>query len=233
MGFNRGQGMLSRFRRSFSKNATSKAEAKDAATDPHTRLRSAIREIEKAVDDLSQSYAAAAGRRIEAERHIQNLTAHIVKLDEKARLALGQNREDLASAIITQQIGYEKELADWNDALGNANVETEQLRTEVASMKMRKLDLAEQLLRDIQAEQQVAANAASDLERDMLDQRVTGAIAAYDDAIAPAALVGDDLVGDDMAQDDQSITPTTMLNDEVQARMAMLRQESSGAEPTM
>lgn len=218
--------MLSRFRRSFSKNAASKAEAEGAATDPHARLRSAIREIEKAVDDLSQSYAAAAGRRIEAERHINTLTAHIVKLDEKARLALGQNREDLASVIITQQIGYEKELADWNDALGNANVETEQLRTEVASMKMRKVDLAEQLLRDIQAEQQVAANAASDLERDMLGQRVTGAIAAYDDAMAPAALAADD-----MAQDDQSLTPTTMLNDEVQARMAMLRQESSGAEP--
>lgn len=186
-------------------------------------LRKAIRDIEQAVDDLSQNYAAAAGRRIEAERRLGNLTTHIIKLDEKARLAISQKRDDLASAIITQQIAYEKERADWGIALAKANDETEKLRADVAAMKMRKVDLQEQLLRDVQAEQQVAIDAAADLDRDILDQRVAGAIAAYDEAITPASLTADEGLTADQPM---------MVNDEVQARMDMLRQEAGGTVPT-
>lgn len=215
--------MISRLRRHFSKNDTPKAD-RQGDDSPHATLHAAIRDVDAAVDDLSQNYAAAAGRRIEAERHLSTLTGHIVKLDEKARLALGQNRDDLASAIITQQLAYEKERADWDTALAKAHDEAEKLRTDVAAMKMRKVDLQEQLLREVQAEQQAAKDAAADLGRDMLDQRVAGAIAAYDQAIAPAPLT------DNILAEDTSSQPM-MIDDEVQTRMNMLRQEVGGTAP--
>src|SRR6187200_2187824 len=70
-------------------------------------MREAIREADRAIDQVKAERETAMARRLQAARQQKMLTERAEELTTKARFALGQEREDLAEAALARQIDFE------------------------------------------------------------------------------------------------------------------------------
>src|ERR1700755_3424839 len=70
-------------------------------------MREAIREADRAVDQVKADLEAAMARRLQAARQQQMLAKRVEELTDKAKFALDEGREDLAEAALSRQIDFE------------------------------------------------------------------------------------------------------------------------------
>src|SRR5262252_789925 len=77
-----------------------------------TVMREAIREAERAIDEVKAELESTMARRLQAARQQKMLTERAEELTTKAKFALGQGREDLAEAALSRQIDFEARAKD-------------------------------------------------------------------------------------------------------------------------
>src|SRR5262245_36116311 len=70
-------------------------------------MREAIREADRAIDQVKAKLESTMARRLQAARQQKMLAERVEELTTKARFALGQGREDLAEAALSRQIDFE------------------------------------------------------------------------------------------------------------------------------
>src|SRR3954452_8652407 len=70
-------------------------------------MREAIREADRAIDEVKAQLEATMARRLQAARQQQMLGKRLEELTGKAKFALGEGREDLAEAALSRQIDFE------------------------------------------------------------------------------------------------------------------------------
>src|SRR5215475_1991511 len=70
-------------------------------------MREAIREAERAIDQVKAELESTMARRLQAARQQKMLTERAGELTTKAKFALDQGREDLAEAALSRQIDFE------------------------------------------------------------------------------------------------------------------------------
>ena len=75
-------------------------------------MREAIREVDRAMDEVRAEQDAAMVRRLQAMRQGRILRGQVAALDEKARVALAADREELAEAALSRQIDFEAQAAE-------------------------------------------------------------------------------------------------------------------------
>ena len=88
-------------------------------------MREAIREADRAIDQVKVDLEAAMTRRLQAARQQKMLTQRVEELTTKAKFALGEGREDLAEAALSRQVDFEAQ-AQKLDAVQNQAREEEQ-----------------------------------------------------------------------------------------------------------
>lgn len=221
--------MFSLFRRDKSKSDEPAPQNAVETADPHAAIKNMIREIDAAVSDLSEGYAKAAGRRNEAMRRSDLLTDHLAKLQDKAKIAVSQQREDLAKAIISQQIACEQELAEWQSVLSESQEQIDRLQLDISALKLRKSGLEDEIANALKVEQEIALRAERDLESSVLQERAAQAMAIYDEAVAGLQSEPGDGFDDPT---DRTLATESKIESEIDARMAALQQEISSANPT-
>jgi phage shock protein A len=59
-------------------------------------MREALREVDRAIDEVRAEQEAATARRLQAMRQQRMFRDQLTALEEKARFAIAQNRDDLA-----------------------------------------------------------------------------------------------------------------------------------------
>lgn len=104
-------------------------------------MREAIREVDRALEDVRSELGRAIAAHAQTSRHIQRTREKMAELDAKAAFAVEQKREDLAEAAIARQIDLERQLPVLEQSLTDAASKQSELETYVAALSGRKSEM--------------------------------------------------------------------------------------------
>lgn len=108
-------------------------------------MREAIREVDRAIDDVRADQQSAMTRRLQASRQQGMIAKKLVELTGKARFAISEGREDLAEGALTRQIDLENQVAQLEQNQELARVEEEKLEESLTALRARKIQMEEAL----------------------------------------------------------------------------------------
>jgi phage shock protein A len=154
-------------------------------------MREAIREADRAVDEVKHQLEAVMTRRLQAARQQQLLTKRVEELTGKAKFAIDEGREDLAEAALSRQVDFETQAKTLDDVQAQAREEEAHLSEGLAALKARKTQMEDALSaylsarRDASSDPGFAPSASPSPEK-----KVDAAEKAFDRAMGGAGGVG-------------------------------------------
>jgi phage shock protein A len=113
----------------------------DQAEDPAKMVRMIIQEMEDTLVEVRSSSARVLADRKEAARRLEQVQVEAASWEEKARLAITKEREDLARGALQEKRAIEEEVALVEAELVNTDEHIAQLNNEVVQLQQ-KLDEA-------------------------------------------------------------------------------------------
>ena len=154
-------------------------------------MREAIREADRAIDQVKAQQEAAMARRLQAARQQKMLSERVSELTTKARFALDGGREDLAEAALARQIDFEGQAKALDAVQVQAREEEARLDDGLAALKARKAQMEDALSAYMSAQRDAAlgGDGPSHAERSVT-RKVDAAEQAFDRAMAGAGGVG-------------------------------------------
>ena len=190
-------------------------------------MREAVRELDRALDEVRAEHEAVAARRLQAARQQRLFRERAAALDEKARFALGEGREDLAEAALSRQLDFEAQ-AERLDSVQTETAEQERRLEEcVTALTSRKAQMEEELAAFETAQREAALGGDGPARQDRrIERKVERAVDAFDRAMAG---VGGGISRSD-AQAAAKVAEIDVIqkSSEIARRMAALR---SAAQP--
>jgi phage shock protein A len=154
-------------------------------------MREAIREADRAIDDVKAEHEATMARRLQAARQQKMLAERIVELTTKAKFALGQGREDLAEAALSRQIDFEAQAKDLERVQQQAREIEQRLEDSLAALRARKRQMEDALQAFLLSRQQAAHGGDGPTHPNRsAEKKVDAAEQAFDRAMAGAGGVG-------------------------------------------
>jgi len=154
-------------------------------------MREAIREVDRAIDDVRGDQEAAMARRLQAARQQKMLADRVAQLNEKAKFAIAEGRDDLAEAALSRAIDFENESAKLDNVQNVAAEEEARLDDNLAALKTRKQQMEEALsaFEISQREAELGGDGPGRTER-AVEKKVERAEQAFDRAMTGAGGVG-------------------------------------------
>jgi phage shock protein A len=154
-------------------------------------MREAVREVDRAIDEIKSNQEAAMARRLQSVRQQKLLRERVDQLGEKAKFAISEGREDLAEAAVSRQIDFEQEFSKLEQVQTLAAEEEARLEDSLTALKTRKQQMEESLSAFVvsQREASMGGDGAFHNERNV-EKQVTRAEAAFDRAMTGAGGVG-------------------------------------------
>jgi phage shock protein A len=152
-----------------------------------TVMSEAVREVDRALDEVRGEQEAATARRLQAMRQQRLLRERAAALADKARFALQSGRDDLAEAALSRQLDFEAQAERLGAVQTAAQEEAGRLEECVAALATRKAEM-EEALTAFQAAQREAAlgGAGSPGKSRNVERKVERAEQAFDRAMAGA-----------------------------------------------
>jgi len=195
----------------------------DQAEDPAKMVRLIIQEMEDTLVEVRTSSARVLAERKQATRRLEQARAEAQTWEEKARLAISKQREDLARGALQEKRSIDEEVALVEAELIAADEHIEQLSTEVlqlqqklddARARQKALSLRTQTVQSrIKVKRQIQRDALDDaflrferFERRMdtlesqLEAMDIGRDVSPDLAAQIDVLTGDERISDDLAR---------------------------------
>src|SRR3954469_19299167 len=150
-------------------------------------MREAIREADRAIDQVKAELESAMARRLQAARQQKMLTERTEELTTKAKFALGQGREDLAEAALSRQIDFEAQAKELDTLQQQAREEEQRLESGLAALSARKRQMEDALQAYMISRQEAAGggDGPSHPSRSA-EKKVDAAEQAFDRAMAGA-----------------------------------------------
>ncbi len=111
----------------------------DQAEDPAKMVRLIIQEMEDTLVEVRSSSARVLADRKEATRRLEQVQAEAASWEEKARLAIAREREDLARGALQEKCAIEEEVVLVETELAVTDEHIAQLNNEVVQLQQ-KLD---------------------------------------------------------------------------------------------
>src|SRR5215212_1581569 len=108
-------------------------------------MREAIREVDRAIDEVRAEQEAATTRQLQAMRQERMFRDKLAALDEQARFALAQDRDDLAEAAVSRQLDFEAQAERLQSAQAEAASEAARLEECLVALTSRKSQMLEAL----------------------------------------------------------------------------------------
>lgn len=153
-------------------------------------MREAIREADRAVDQVKAEIEAVMTRRLQAARQQQMLAKRIEELTGKAAFAVEGGREDLAEAALSRQIDFEAQARTLADVQAQARDEEARLEQGLAALKARKAQMADALAAFLIARREAARGDGPTRRGASPEKTVDAAEQAFERAMTGAGGVG-------------------------------------------
>ncbi len=112
----------------------------DQAEDPEKMIRLIIQEMEDTLVEVRSSSARVLADRKTAARRLEQVQAEAASWEDKARLAISKEREDLARAALQEKRAIEDEVAVVEEELKATDEHIGQLNGEVAQLQQKLSD---------------------------------------------------------------------------------------------
>lgn len=179
-----------RVRRMLSSRVEDSVDAMERANSDGT-MREAIREVDRAMDEVRRDREAAMTRRLQAARQQDMIAEKLVKLTEQARFALSEGREDLAEGALTRQVDLEEQSAKLERLKELCREEESKLDESYTALRARKTEMEEALAAFMIAREDASMGGDSGLENKReIETKIRNAEAAFDRAMTGAGGVG-------------------------------------------
>lgn len=192
-------------------------------------MRESIREVERVIDEVRDEHEVVTTRRFQAQRQQRLIAERLSSLEEKARFALGQGREDLAEAAISSQLDLEAQAERLEAVLSDTEVELARLEECLAELNGRKSQM-EQELQALEAAQReaslVGAEGGTATPGRDTGRKVRDAESAFDRAMAGAGGVAMTRAGAEAAK--VAEIDVMQKTARIAERMAALRAQPAG-----
>ncbi|HMT43469.1 MAG TPA: PspA/IM30 family protein [Chakrabartia sp.] len=217
-----------RVRRLLSARIEDSVDAMERANSDGT-MREAIREVDRAIDDVRADQERAMTRRLQAARQQEMIAKKVEELTIKARFALQEGREDLAEGALKRQVDLEEQSTGLDQIQTLAREEEAKLEDSLSALRARKTQMEEALAAYAIARTDATMGGdggfsnARDVER-----KVENAEAAFDRAMTGAGGVGF-ARGDAAAINQVAEIDTIVKKATVAQRLAALKQETGKA----
>jgi phage shock protein A len=154
-------------------------------------MREAIREADRAIDQVKAELQSTMARRLQAARQQKMLTERAEELTTKAKFALGQGREDLAEAALSRQVDFEAQAKGLDAVQQQARNEEQRLEAGLAALSARKRQMEDALQAYLISRQEAATGGDGPTRPDRsAEKKVDAAEQAFDRAMAGAGGVG-------------------------------------------
>lgn len=192
-------------------------------------MREAIREVDRAMDEVRRDREAAMTRRLQATRQQEMITEKLAKLTEQARFAIAEGREDLAEGALTRQVDLEAQAERLERLKELSREEEAKLDDSFTALQARKTEMEEALAAFMIARQDASLGGDSGLENKReIETKIRNAEAAFDRAMTGAGGVGFTR-GDAKAINSVAEIETLQKSATVAERLAALKRESGRA----
>lgn len=112
----------------------------DSAEDPQKMIRLIIQEMEDTLVEVRSSSARVLADRKAAARRLEQVRTEATGWEQKAKLAIGKGREDLARAALLEKRAIEEEIEVVEAELRALDEHIEQLGEEVAQLQQKLSD---------------------------------------------------------------------------------------------
>ena len=133
-----------RVRRVLSASAEEAVDAMERAGGASV-LREAIRQVDRALEEVRAEQEAVAARGLEAKKRQSAIRERVADLEEKARFALSRGRDDLAEAALSSQLDLEERVARLDAAQADAAEQAGRLDECAAALAARKAQMEKDL----------------------------------------------------------------------------------------
>src|SRR3954447_14758960 len=100
------ESIFMRVRRLISASLEDAVDAMERTGGPSV-MHEAIREVDRAIDEVRGEQGAAAARRLQAMRQQRMSREKLAALEAQARFAISEKRDDLAEAAVSRQLDLE------------------------------------------------------------------------------------------------------------------------------
>ena len=154
-------------------------------------MREAIREADRAIDQVKADLETTVARRLQAARQQKMFTERVEDLTAKAKFALGQGREDLAEAALSRQIDFEAQAKGLDAVQQQARQEEQRLEDGLAALDARKRQMEDALQAYLISHREAALGGDGPTRpARSAEKKVDAAEQAFDRAMAGAGGVG-------------------------------------------
>jgi len=185
------EGLVNRVKRLVSGSVNSIVDAVENAA-PETIMKEAIREIDRAIDDVRDELGVVIANKHHANKRLMESTAKHEELGEKIRMAVDEGRDDLAEAAISRQIDLEAQMPVLEEALKDAAEQQAELESYVAALTGRRGEMEEDLETFIASRPKEGATATGGAtpSKNGPDRRAENAETAFNRALKGASGIG-------------------------------------------
>lgn len=192
-------------------------------------MREAVREVDRAIDEVRSDQESAMARRLQAARQQEMIRKKVEELTGKAKFALQEGREDLAEGALSRQVDLESQLAKLEQVQMLARDEESKLEDSLAALRARKTQMEEALaaFSVAKTEASMGGDGGFTNKRDV-ERKVERAEAAFDRAMTGAGGTGFSR-GDAEAINRVAEIDTLHKSATVAQRLAALKQDAKAA----
>jgi len=152
------ESLVLRVKRLISGSANGVVDALETAN-AEMVMREAVREIERATDDVREELARAMTARHQTTRLLEHTKVKQVELSGRAKLAVDQARDDLAEAALSRQLELEAEIPAYESRIVELTAKQTELEGYVAGLAARKREMEKDIATFVAASE-AAARAA-------------------------------------------------------------------------
>jgi len=154
-------------------------------------MREAIREADRAIDEVKAELEATMARRLQAARQQKMFTERAEQLTAKAKFAISQGRDDLAEAALSRQVDFELQTKKLEAVQQQAREEEQRFEGCVTALNARKRQMEDALEAYLMSRREAALGGDGPTRPSRsAEKRVDAAEQAFDRAMAGIGGVG-------------------------------------------